>query len=217
MHMSYADRVQEVMIVICDAARSYDADKGTFATWASFLATQHMRDVLSLSARTGRYGGVEKHRSIVRALRCRMIRPTTPAEARETLLGTGHWAKNKMSGYDVACAMELAERHEARLDEVVCDHDGDMVPMGHTIEAEPVDPDEALTMAEWQRVIASVELDPREREIMERRLLSDEPETLREVGDRFSVCSERVRQIERDLLRRIRRAAVAAELLEVTV
>jgi RNA polymerase sigma-32 factor len=48
------------------------------------------------------------------------------------------------------------------------------------------------------------ELAPREREIFEKRLLSEEPLTLQELGDHFGVSRERIRQLEDKLLKKVR-------------
>ena len=47
-------------------------------------------------------------------------------------------------------------------------------------------------------------LNDKERAIVERRFLSDEPATLQEIGDHFNVSRERVRQIEDKLKKRLR-------------
>ena len=47
------------------------------------------------------------------------------------------------------------------------------------------------------------ELSDKEREILEKRLLSDQPETLREIGERHGITRERVRQLETRLLQKI--------------
>ena len=47
-------------------------------------------------------------------------------------------------------------------------------------------------------------LSEKERFILERRLLADEPVTLREIGDMFHITRERVRQIEARLLQKVR-------------
>ncbi len=48
------------------------------------------------------------------------------------------------------------------------------------------------------------QLNDKERYILEHRLLSDEPVTLREIGDTFEITRERVRQIEARLLQKVR-------------
>ena len=47
-------------------------------------------------------------------------------------------------------------------------------------------------------------LNEKEQYILEHRLLSDDPVTLREIGDMFSITRERVRQIEARLLQKVR-------------
>jgi len=60
-------------------------------------------------------------------------------------------------------------------------------------------------------------LEDRERAIFDRRLLAEEPVTLRELGEEFGVSRERVRQLEADLKRRLKdflgRAEGVGELL----
>jgi RNA polymerase sigma-32 factor len=48
-------------------------------------------------------------------------------------------------------------------------------------------------------------LDPREREIVLRRHMEDEPATLQELSRRYAVSCERIRQIERHAIKRLRR------------
>ena len=47
-------------------------------------------------------------------------------------------------------------------------------------------------------------LDDRSREIMQRRWLSDKKATLHELADDFSISAERVRQLERNALKKLR-------------
>jgi RNA polymerase sigma-32 factor len=48
-------------------------------------------------------------------------------------------------------------------------------------------------------------LDPREREIVVRRHMEDQPATLQELARRYAVSCERIRQIERHAIKRLRR------------
>jgi RNA polymerase primary sigma factor len=49
-------------------------------------------------------------------------------------------------------------------------------------------------------------LDPRAKQVIEMRygINGDSPKTLRQIGDLFGVCRERVRQIERKALRKLK-------------
>jgi len=57
-------------------------------------------------------------------------------------------------------------------------------------------------------------LNTKERAIMRERLLSDEPQTLQEIADQFGISRERVRQIEANLLKKLR-TYLEAELPDV--
>jgi RNA polymerase sigma-32 factor len=47
-------------------------------------------------------------------------------------------------------------------------------------------------------------LDERDKAIFDSRLLAEDPVTLRELGERFDVSRERVRQLEADLKNRLK-------------
>jgi RNA polymerase sigma-32 factor len=47
-------------------------------------------------------------------------------------------------------------------------------------------------------------MSPREIEIFELRIFSDNPVTLQEIGDRYGISRERVRQIEKNIIRKMR-------------
>ncbi len=71
-------------------------------------------------------------------------------------------------------------------------------------------PEEATARAEWRNFAhEKVEefagtLEGKELEIFRSRLLAEDPPTLQEVGDRFGISRERVRQIESRLKRRLK-------------
>lgn len=48
------------------------------------------------------------------------------------------------------------------------------------------------------------ELNDKEREILEKRLLAEQPVTLREIGEKYGITRERVRQLESRLLQKLR-------------
>jgi len=56
-------------------------------------------------------------------------------------------------------------------------------------------------------------LNPREKYIVEKRILSDEPETLKELGKHFGVTRERARQIERAALQKLKGNYQSSELV----
>ncbi len=80
----------------------------------------------------------------------------------------------------------------------------DLVP-GHEANAEQVigDNEEREVLRNAVSELAR-NLKPRERYILKNRVLAEEPECLREIGARFNVSRERVRQLETILIQRLR-------------
>jgi len=71
-------------------------------------------------------------------------------------------------------------------------------------------PEAALSQLELKTILKSKlavfkkGLTPREKEIFEKRILTEEPLTLQELGDHFKVSRERVRQLEDKLMKRLK-------------
>jgi len=61
------------------------------------------------------------------------------------------------------------------------------------------------TQAKWLRQ-ALGELTPREREVISRRFLTEDRETLADIGRIYGVTKERIRQIEKKALAQLREA-----------
>ena len=53
--------------------------------------------------------------------------------------------------------------------------------------------------------VLKVKLNDKEKMILEKRLLTDEPLTLQNIADRFDISRERVRQIEVNLLKKMKK------------
>jgi RNA polymerase sigma-32 factor len=64
-----------------------------------------------------------------------------------------------------------------------------------------------------KRNIAGVlaKLSERERYIIRNRIMSETPETLQEIGDRFKITRERARQVEKEALKKMRHAILPWE------
>ena len=82
-----------------------------------------------------------------------------------------------------------------------------------SVLADESDNQEALLLADEERTIrgertsaALALLQPRERHIIEQRILADSPSTLQDLADEFAISRERVRQIEQNALRKLRSA-----------
>lgn len=92
------------------------------------------------------------------------------------------------------------------------DDDGDEVAFApaHYLEDKAADPSQQLENANWQQesnqqLYAALEgLDERSRDILQQRWLSEEKATLHELAAKYSVSAERVRQLEKNAMNKIR-------------
>jgi RNA polymerase sigma-32 factor len=86
----------------------------------------------------------------------------------------------------------------------------DLLPSSHT------SPDESLAASNLREILVreihklSENISERERTILESRLLADDPQTLMSIGTRYGVSRERIRQIERNLMLKIKNRFAAA-------
>jgi len=80
----------------------------------------------------------------------------------------------------------------------------------HYLPSPDPDPAEVIEADDWEsdshRQLAEAldGLDPRSREILEARWLSEKKETLQSLADRFEVSAERIRQIEQQAMKKMR-------------
>ncbi|MBI4208954.1 MAG: RNA polymerase factor sigma-32 [Deltaproteobacteria bacterium] len=89
---------------------------------------------------------------------------------------------------------------------------------------ESADPEISLVQVDEQKQIhASIRqamnvLTPKETQIIEKRLLTEPPRTLQEIGDELKITRERVRQIEEQALKKLRTSpSLSKELLPATL
>jgi RNA polymerase sigma-32 factor len=121
-------------------------------------------------------------------------------------------------GLDAKDVAEMEMRMAARdfsLDAKLSE-DGHTTHLDALSDHEEPNQEDALVERE-QRVLlrgkvaeAMTKLNEKERYIVENRLLQDEPETLQQIGARFNVSRERVRQLESRVIKKLRVALDAA-------
>jgi len=82
---------------------------------------------------------------------------------------------------------------------------GDLLPGGsENVEGQVSDSELRRVFSDKVHAFAQTLTDPRDRQIIEQRILAEEPKTLQELGDEFHVTRERVRQLEARLVSRLR-------------
>ncbi|GAB6061421.1 RNA polymerase factor sigma-32 [Deferrisoma palaeochoriense] len=104
--------------------------------------------------------------------------------------------EKRLSGGDVSLDAPVDEDSEASRLDFVADDEADV--------SEELAERELLARVRHRIQEFRETLNERHRAILDRRLLADEPVTLRELGEEFGVSRERVRQLEADLLKKLR-------------
>jgi RNA polymerase sigma-32 factor len=118
-----------------------------------------------------------------------------------------------MTTHDVGELMQLEARSarrdfslDAALDEDGRTSYGDMLRSGEQLADETIGREEAREIVRSRLSEVIDTLNDRERFMLERRILADEPLTLQEIGDHFGVTRERVRQLENNLKKKLARS-----------
>ena len=199
------------MSALMRAVDKYDYSRGNrFSTYATWWIRQAITRALAQKTRTIRIPlhMTERIRQMYRA-----------AQDLEQTLGRRPTAEEIAAAMEVAAdavrAMMDASQHAIALERPVGD-DGDS-EFGDFIEdQDTVSPVESATQNLLEEAIEEVlaELTPRQSHILRLRfgLGGGEPHTLEEIANKFGLSRERIRQLEKEALRRLRHPQLAHNL-----
>jgi RNA polymerase sigma-32 factor len=211
-----ADLIAEGNVGLMQAAQKFDPDRearfGTYATWWIRAAIQEYVLHTSSVVKMGTTAAQKKLFFNLRRLK---------AEA--GWQGQGDMPPELVA--KIAAELDVPDRDVIEMNRRMAGADGSlnatMTGDGDTEWLERIADDrpdqetrigDAEELAERRRLLgdAMAKLNDREREIILRRRLSDAPETLEELGQRFKVSRERIRQVEESALGKLRKAMLAA-------
>jgi len=124
-------------------------------------------------------------------------------------------------GVDLKTVFEMERRldnYDMAFDFTSDDQQDDRAPSAPAgyLKEENADPAKLVEMADWdnhkrENLQDSLEaLDDRSRDILASRWLSDKKATLHELADRYDVSAERIRQLEKNAMSKLKKALIAA-------
>lgn len=206
------DLMQEGNLGLLQAAARFEPERGVrFSTYAAWWVRSAMQDYILRNWSIVRTGTTSAQKSLFFNLR--RLRARIEGETGAPLSEAGRIkiaADLRVPARDVE-AMELRLSFSDQSLNAPISEDGDdawqdfLADTRPSPEAEVILRRDGKTRSRWLAV-ALGDLPPRERRIIEFRLLRDNPSTLEELGRELGVSKERVRQLERRALEKLRAA-----------
>jgi RNA polymerase sigma factor (sigma-70 family) len=212
-HLSFLDLIQEGNAGLMRALERFDPQRGVkFATYACWWIRQSINRALVNQNETIRVPNhvVErksKLRQAITALHRRYQRPPTDRELSAALSWPLHVVeRTRQERHTVRWGNDSIDEDSLRLDDIVEDE-------------RLSTPDEAIAHLQLQQCIANSldTLPKRDAQVLRLRfgLETDHAYTLREIGEKMGLSRERIRQIEKAALKKLRLSATGASLAEV--
>jgi RNA polymerase sigma-32 factor len=202
------DLIQEGNLGLLQAVQRFDPTRGTkLSSYAAYWIRAYILKYLIDNIRLVRLGTSRAQRKLF----FRLNKEKRELEKRGFEVGPRLLAERLDVSEEEVVDMErrLAEG-ELSLDAPV-QEERDGASFGEFVPSGGESAEDHVASSELRRVFLehvkafAEELDDRERRIVERRILADEPDTLQQLGLEFGITRERVRQLEARLVDRLRR------------
>ena len=200
------DLIQEGNIGLMQAVKKFDPYKNVkFSYYAAFWIKAYIYRFIMANWRMVKIGTTQNQRKLFFKLK----------KEKQALIDQGFDPHPKLLASRLGVSPDEVIQMDQRLDgwdlsldqPVKDDSDTERIELVGTGQASAEDQLAQMQIEQiLQRKIGEFreQLDGREREIFEQRMLSDAPLTLQEIGDKYGVSKERIRQVEKMLVNRLR-------------
>ena len=201
------DLVQEGNIGLMQAIERFDPEVGVrLPTYAAWWIRAYMVKFLLDNVRLVRVGTTNARRKLLRNLRKEKERLEAKGFEVGPKLLAAHFG---VAENDVVEVEKALASHDVYLDAPIADGDDSRNHADHLASGEPsveaeVARRELQAQVEAAIELVRVELGERDRVLLDERILAEDPLTLQEVGDRFGVTREAIRQAENRLKERLK-------------
>jgi RNA polymerase sigma-32 factor len=211
--LNQGDLIQEGNVGLMKAVKRFDPNRGVrLVSFAVHWIKAEIHEYILRNWRIVKVATTKQQRKLFFNLRSskQKLAWLTPDEAE---------AVARDLNVDVKTVLEMEGRlsaHDASFDPRYDDDDDSawQAPANY-LEDKNGDPGQQLEDAQWQADsseklhLAITDLDDRSRDIIRRRWLEEDKATLHELADEYGVSAERIRQLEQNAMKKLRKGMVA--------